>query len=84
MPPSLALFWNDTTYLPVIRCPLTGWHAWLSRPERQVFSECRAWMREAEARGMRLNYAGVIIGPDLRFDRVEGMLFIDRAPYFDV
>jgi DUF2075 family protein len=41
-------------------------------------------MREAEARGMRLNYAGVIIGPDLRFDRVEGMLFIDRAPYFDV
>lgn len=34
--------------------------------------------------GYDLNYAGVIIGPDLRFDPVKGKLFIDRASYFDI
>jgi len=34
--------------------------------------------------GYDLNYAGVIIGPDLRYDSIEGKLFIDRASYFDV
>ena len=33
--------------------------------------------------GYDLNYAGVIIGPDLRFDPIEGRLFVDRASYFD-
>lgn len=34
--------------------------------------------------GYDLNYAGVIIGPDLRYDAVTGNLFVDRASYFDV
>jgi hypothetical protein len=33
--------------------------------------------------GYDLNYAGVIIGPDLRYDAAEGMLFVDRESYFD-
>ncbi|WBU37871.1 DNA/RNA helicase domain-containing protein [Homoserinibacter sp. YIM 151385] len=33
--------------------------------------------------GYDLNYAGVIIGRDLRYDRVAGRLFIDRDSYFD-
>lgn len=33
--------------------------------------------------GYDLNYAGVIIGPDLRYDPVKGVLFIDRASYHD-
>ena len=33
--------------------------------------------------GYDLNYAGVIIGPDLRFDRNSQRLFVDRASYFD-
>jgi hypothetical protein len=33
--------------------------------------------------GYDLNYAGVIIGPDLRFDTYSGKLFVDRASYFD-
>jgi DUF2075 family protein len=33
--------------------------------------------------GYDLNYAGVIIGPDLRFDAEAGRMFIDRASYFD-
>jgi DUF2075 family protein len=33
--------------------------------------------------GYDLNYAGVIIGNDLRFDPVEERLFVDRASYFD-
>jgi DUF2075 family protein len=33
--------------------------------------------------GYDLNYAGVIIGPDLRYDASEGKLFVDRASYFD-
>lgn len=33
--------------------------------------------------GYDLNYAGVIIGPDLRYDPVRDKLFIDRASYFD-
>jgi DUF2075 family protein len=33
--------------------------------------------------GYDLNYAGVIIGPDLRYDPVNDKLFIDRASYFD-
>jgi len=33
--------------------------------------------------GYDLNYAGVIIGPDLRYDDVTGRLFVDRASYFD-
>lgn len=32
--------------------------------------------------GYDLNYAGVIIGPDLRFDPLHGLV-IDRASYFD-
>lgn len=34
--------------------------------------------------GYDLNYAGVIIGQDLRFDPDAGRLFFDRALYFDV
>lgn len=34
--------------------------------------------------GYDLNYAGVIIGPDLRYDAAAGKLFVDRASYFDV
>jgi len=34
--------------------------------------------------GYDLNYAGVIVGPDLRYDPVKDKLFIDRASYFDV
>jgi len=33
--------------------------------------------------GYDLNYAGVIIGPDLRYDAVNGSLFVDRGSYFD-
>jgi hypothetical protein len=33
--------------------------------------------------GYDLNYAGVIIGPDLRFDPRTRRLFVDRASYFD-
>jgi uncharacterized protein len=33
--------------------------------------------------GYDLNYVGVIIGRDLRFDPEEGRLFVDRASYFD-
>lgn len=33
--------------------------------------------------GYDLNYAGVIIGNDLRFDPVAQKLFVDRASYFD-
>jgi DUF2075 family protein len=33
--------------------------------------------------GYDLNYAGVIVGGDLRYDSVEGRLFIDRSSYFD-
>lgn len=33
--------------------------------------------------GYDLNYAGVIIGPDLRFDPIEKRLFVERASYFD-
>jgi DUF2075 family protein len=33
--------------------------------------------------GYDLNYAGVIIGPDLRYDPVAERLFVDRASYFD-
>ena len=33
--------------------------------------------------GYDLNYAGVIIGEDLRYDPIEGRLFVDRASYFD-
>ncbi|WP_336245116.1 DNA/RNA helicase domain-containing protein [Paeniglutamicibacter quisquiliarum] len=33
--------------------------------------------------GYDLNYAGVIIGPDLRFDPVEQRIYIHRASYFD-
>lgn len=33
--------------------------------------------------GYDLNYAGVIIGPDLRYDTSEGRLFVDRGSYFD-
>jgi DUF2075 family protein len=33
--------------------------------------------------GYDLNYAGVIIGRDLRYDPVRGRLFVDRASYFD-
>ena len=34
--------------------------------------------------GYDLNYAGVIIGPDLRYDAAGGRLIVDRAQYFDV
>jgi DUF2075 family protein len=33
--------------------------------------------------GYDLNYAGVIIGNDLRYDPVGGKLFVDRSSYFD-
>lgn len=33
--------------------------------------------------GYDLNYAGVVIGNDLRFDPVAGRLFVDRSSYFD-
>ena len=33
--------------------------------------------------GYDLNYAGVIIGPDLRYDPVASRLFVDRGSYFD-
>src|SRR5690554_5146921 len=33
--------------------------------------------------GYDLNYAGVIIGNDLRYDETTGTLLIDRASYFD-
>lgn len=33
--------------------------------------------------GYDLNYAGVIIGPDLKFDPIEQRLKVDRASYFD-
>lgn len=33
--------------------------------------------------GYDLNYAGVIIGPDLRYDPVNGTLIVDRDSYFD-
>jgi len=33
--------------------------------------------------GYDLNYAGVIIGPDLRFDEARGGIYVDRASYFD-
>ncbi|MDJ0336026.1 DUF2075 domain-containing protein [Salinibacterium sp. G-O1] len=34
--------------------------------------------------GYDLNFSGVIIGHDLRFDEGSGKLFIDRTSYFDV
>lgn len=33
--------------------------------------------------GYDLNYAGVIIGPDLRYDETRGRIFFDRSNYFD-
>ena len=33
--------------------------------------------------GYDLNYAGVIIGPDIRYDTSTSSIFIDRANYFD-
>ncbi len=33
--------------------------------------------------GYDLNYAGVIIGPDLRYDRQTRTLYLDRSNYFD-
>lgn len=33
--------------------------------------------------GYDLNYAGVIIGPDLRYDRASGQLYVDRDSYRD-
>lgn len=33
--------------------------------------------------GYDLNYAGVIIGPELRWDPGAGRLYIDRASYWD-
>jgi DUF2075 family protein len=33
--------------------------------------------------GYDLNYAGVIIGPDLRYDARNGRLYVDRESYFD-
>jgi DUF2075 family protein len=33
--------------------------------------------------GYDLNYAGVIIGPDLRYDASERRLVVDRGSYFD-
>lgn len=33
--------------------------------------------------GYDLNYAGVVIGPDLKFDPVARRLVVDRASYFD-
>ena len=34
--------------------------------------------------GYDLNYAGVIVGPDLCFDPTAGRLFVNRKSYFDV
>jgi DUF2075 family protein len=34
--------------------------------------------------GYDLNYAGVIIGGDLRHDAATGQMFVDRSSYFDV
>ena len=34
--------------------------------------------------GYDLNYAGVIVGPDLRFDPISRRLFVDRSSYFDM
>ncbi|WP_317232983.1 DNA/RNA helicase domain-containing protein [Clavibacter capsici] len=58
---------------------------WNSRP--------RDWIASAGAleeigsihtvQGYDLNYAGVIIGPDLRFDPEKRRLFMDRSSYFD-
>lgn len=33
--------------------------------------------------GYDLNFAGVIIGPDLRYNPAEGKLYVDRSSYFD-
>mgnify|MGYP002067069776 CR=1 FL=1 len=33
--------------------------------------------------GYDLNYAGVIIGPDLRYDETKDCIFVDRRSYFD-
>ncbi len=33
--------------------------------------------------GYDLNHAGVIIGPDLRYDPVSGRMYIDRSSYYD-
>ena len=33
--------------------------------------------------GYDLNYAGVVMGPDLRYDPIARRLFVDRASYFD-
>ncbi|WP_342746117.1 DNA/RNA helicase domain-containing protein [Diaminobutyricimonas aerilata] len=33
--------------------------------------------------GYDLNYAGVIVGPDLRYDPEHGRLIVDRTSYFD-
>lgn len=33
--------------------------------------------------GYDLNYAGVIIGPDLRFDKATGRVVFSRVDYFD-
>lgn len=33
--------------------------------------------------GYDLNYAGVVIGPDLRFDPIQNRLVFDRSRYFD-
>ncbi|MCJ1286188.1 Uncharacterized conserved protein (DUF2075) [Xylographa opegraphella] len=33
--------------------------------------------------GYDLNYAGVIVGPDLRYDAAAGRLFVARGSYFD-
>ena len=33
--------------------------------------------------GYDLNYAGVIIGEDLRYDQARGRVYLDRANYFD-
>jgi DUF2075 family protein len=53
----------------------------------------RDWIASANAleevgsihtvQGYDLNYAGVIIGPDLRYDPEAGRLFMDRNSYFD-
>jgi len=34
--------------------------------------------------GYDLNYAGVIIGGDLRYDAATGQMLVDRSSYFDV
>lgn len=33
--------------------------------------------------GYDLNFAGVIVGPDLRYDPIQRLLYVDRASYFD-